>query len=97
LSTIDKALKAIADAETLKQTAIKELLTIIKEAEKRLAELGYNVTTTKVRTKKKTRNTDPAMKHCPICKMKGHDGRAHRGQGKTKKKFTAAELKALGL
>jgi hypothetical protein len=30
--------------------------------------------------------------------MKGHDGRAHRGQGKKKKKrFNAVELKTLGL
>jgi hypothetical protein len=46
---------------------------------------------------KGTRNTDPSKKHCNVCDMAGHDGRAHRSQGKNKKKFTAAELKELDL
>jgi hypothetical protein len=44
---------------------------------------------------KGTRNTDPSKRHCSICEVDGHDARAHRGQGKNKKKFTPAELKEL--
>ncbi len=44
-----------------------------------------------------TRNTDASRKRCPVCDIGGHDARTHRGQGKNKRKFTAAELKGLGL
>lgn len=37
-----------------------------------------------------------ADRECQYCKMIGHDGRLHRGQS-TKKKFTNAELAALGV
>jgi hypothetical protein len=90
----EKALKAKADMESLFQAAIDEQLAIIKDAEQKLGELGYAGTT---RKKAGTRNTDPSKKHCNICDTVGHDGRAHRSQGKSKKKFTAAELKELGL
>lgn len=89
----ERALKAKANVDSLIKDAIKEQLSIIKEAEQRLAELGYS----KSATKTGTRNTDPAKKHCPVCNMGGHDGRSHRGQGKSKRKFTTAELKDLGL
>lgn len=75
----------------------------LKKAEAAIADLtalGFAYSLTEGgSTKKKTgtRNTDPAKKHCDICDMNGHDGRAHRSQGDKKKKFTAAELKELGL
>jgi hypothetical protein len=34
---------------------------------------------------------------CPICEVRGHDGRAHRSQGKNKKPFTKEELQEKGL
>ncbi len=34
---------------------------------------------------------------CPICQVPGHDGRAHRSQGKNKKPFTKEELRERGL
>src|SRR5437762_2288613 len=97
MSTTEKALKAVAEAESLRQSAIKELLGVIKDAEKTLTKLGYTATPVKATAGKTTRNTDPFKKSCPICKTTGHDGRAHRGQGKNKRKFTPAELKDLGL
>jgi DNA repair exonuclease SbcCD ATPase subunit len=34
---------------------------------------------------------------CPLCGVRGHDGRAHRSQGKNKKAFTKEELQSKGL
>ena len=42
------------------------------------------------------RQRDP-NKPCPICNITGHDARAHRSQGKTKKPFTPEELKERNL
>jgi len=60
--------------------------------------LGHNFSLSENGKRKKgTRNTDPTKKFCNICEVNGHDGRAHRSQGKKKQKFTAAEIKELGL
>lgn len=79
--------------------AKKEALDKANSAIAELATLGFHYTLAETggRTNKKSRNTDPTKKHCEICNLDGHDGRAHRGQGKKKEKFTAAELKELGL
>src|SRR5882762_10242682 len=91
----ERALKAKAEMESLFQAAIDEQLAIIKDAEQKLGELGYSSASSK--KKASSRNTDPSKRHCPICDMDGHDGRAHRNQGDKKKKFSAAELKELGM
>jgi hypothetical protein len=99
LSATEKALKAKEEMESLFQAAINEQLGIIKDAEKRLAELGYDAKL-KVKTGPSgtgTRRSRLAKKYCSVCDVNGHDGRAHRGQGKTKKKFTNAELKEKGI
>lgn len=97
MSTTEKALKAIAEAETLKQSAIKELLAEIKDAEKKLTDLGYSQTTTKPAGKgKQVRTVDPNAP-CPICKfvtVPPHNGRQHRT---IKKAFNTAQLAELGL
>jgi hypothetical protein len=85
--------KLLSDAKT-------EALAKAEAAIEELNSLGFSYSLTAgTGTKKKTgtRNTDPAKKHCDICDINGHDGRAHRSQGDKKKKFTAAELKELGL
>lgn len=69
-----------------------------EEINRRLEELrslGWSPSGTR-RTEKerKPRNEKPqGDRECPICKVKGHDARAHRSQGKDKKPFTPDELK----
>jgi hypothetical protein len=104
MSTIEKALKAKADAEALIQTAIKEQRQIIKEAQRRLAELGESSEGgvegggKKPGTKKKRAKS---AADCTICNFKTsppHSNRHHRTQPKNKKgPFTAKELEAKGL
>lgn len=100
VSVLDQLKKLDEQREKLLSDAKEEALTKAKAAIAELNELGFAYKLTQgdgaVRAKG-TRNTDPAKKHCPICDMNGHDGRAHRAQGDKKKKFTAAELKELGL
>jgi hypothetical protein len=94
-TTLEKALEAIQEAEKIKKAAIDDLLKqkdeIAKQAklkqdeiDKHLKLLGY------IDTKKTP--TAAKQKHCSICDIDGHDARAHRFQGKDKKKFTPDEL-----
>jgi len=90
----EKALKAKAEMETLFQAAIDEQLAIIKEAEGKLAELGYTGSTKK---KSGTRQKDP-NKPCSLCNFltePPHDARAHRSQ-KKKAAFSKEELDERG-
>jgi len=65
-----------------------------------LKELGWSPTA--ARTGRKTAASGGKRKSssdavCPICQVPGHDGRAHRSQGKNKKPFTKEELRERGL
>jgi hypothetical protein len=101
MSTTEKALKAKADAEALIQTAIKEQRQIIKDAQKRLAELGDTEGGVEGGGKQSRKAARPALPHCTICDFKTtprHTNRHHRTQPKNKKApFTAKELEAKGL
>lgn len=104
MSTTEKALKAKADAAALIQAAIKEQRQIIKDAQKRLAELGDTEEggieghgKPPSAKKKRAKSTSG----CSICNFKTsppHTNRHHRTQPKNKKApFTAKELEAKGL
>jgi hypothetical protein len=99
MSVLDQIKKLDEQREKLLADAKEEALTKAKAAIADLNSLGfgYKLVQGDGGRAKTTRNTNPANKHCNICDMDGHDGRAHRSQGKNKKKFTAAELKELGL
>jgi hypothetical protein len=100
VSVADQLRKLDEQRTEILEKAKKDLLDKAAAAIEELNSLGFSYGLIEGKSQvKKTgkRNTDPSKKHCPICDMDGHDGRAHRGQGKTKKKFTAAELKELGL
>ena len=90
-----QALEALAKIETLKVEAIQELLAERQKIDDQLAQLGH--TGGKGTTRKRGGASKPAgERYCNICEAQGHDARAHRGQGKNKKKFSAAEMKELG-
>lgn len=93
LSATERALKAKQEMDSLFQEAIDEQLAIIKDAENKLSELGYQQES-KPATKKRAASTKE--KNCEICGITGHDLRNHRNQ-ETKKKFTVKELDERGL
>jgi hypothetical protein len=102
MSTTEKALKAKADADALIQTAIKEQLQIIKDAQKRLADLGYTDGGANGGGKKAGKAVRAkSTAECTICNFKTtppHTNRHHRTQPKKgKKPFTAKELEEKGL
>jgi len=91
-----------------KRTAIeKQFNENLAEIESHLTELGYTrepewvpVPASRVQPvrKLKSKSQSATGRFCPICTIDpekpvtGHDGRAHRSQGKRKKPFTTAEL-----
>ena len=95
----DRIRKLKEEITTLQGSAKDELLMEIRSKIAELNELGFSYELTSgVRSQaQRKRNPD---RPCPVCKIvtdPPHDARAHRGQGrKTKKPFTAAELKELG-
>jgi hypothetical protein len=100
MNIIEQLKKLDEQRAALLANAKTEALEKAKTAIAELNSLGFYYTLREgAATKRKTvtRNTDPSKKHCPVCDIDGHDARAHRGQGKNKKKFTGVELKGLGL
>lgn len=99
MSVLDQIKKLDEQREKLLADAKEEALTKAKAAIADLNSLGfgYKLVQGDGSRGKATRNTDPSKKHCSVCETSGHDLRAHRSQGKNKKKFTAAEIKELGL
>ena len=75
VSIADRAVKAIKEAEELRQAAINELTNQREEIDKKLAELGQTAigqTADGEDTKGKKKNP------CKVCGGTDHDGRAHR-------------------
>jgi hypothetical protein len=104
---VEDVLRLTKELASKKDAAIQELLRKQSEIRNQLALLGYDpepdflkpatkARTTKAPAKKRSAKmpATPGEKFCPVCNSSGsHDARAHRYQ-KTKKAFTAAELKA---
>ena len=86
-------------AEASKE-AVSEALEQAEEAIATLNALGQRYKIVRVGASgRSTRQTNPD-RDCPVCQFRTdppHDARRHRGQGKTKKAFTAAQLADLGL
>lgn len=94
----DRIRKLKEEITTLQSSAKEELLVEIRAKIAELNELGFSFELTSGGRSKLQRQRDPD-RPCPVCKIvtdPPHDARAHRGQGKTKKPFNAAELKELG-
>ena len=94
----DRIRKLKDEINNLQGSAKEELLAEIRSGISELNELGfsYELTGGGRSWGKRARNPD---RPCPVCNFvtdPPHDARAHRGQGKAKKAFTAAELKENG-
>ena len=87
-----------------KHDAIQLLLADRKIIDEQLKSLGHfddvpfgtTATTPKAQkaaTKRPGKSRD--QRFCKLCKVDGHDARAHKSQGKKKKPFTAEEMAAL--
>lgn len=93
-SAYEAAMREIERIESLREKAIEALLEERKAIDKKLRDLGHGTGAKRIRRRRQA----PAItRFCNICQMEGHDGRAHRSQGKKKRKFTAEELQKLGL
>jgi len=91
LSKVLETLKALDTNAKPKEELIAELLERRRNIDEQLLRLGYVL---EVHAK---RSREPARKYCKYCEVEGHDGRAHRFQGKVKHKFTAEEQAEHGL
>ena len=96
--------KARRESERLRTEAIQELLQARQQVDRDLRLLGFgapnhldrSIVDGPVEEPKRRTRQQRAKAHCPFCNIDGHDGRAHRGQGDNKRKFTTAELHARG-
>ena len=91
MSKVFEVLQSLGTPEKPKEELIAELLERRRNIDEQLARLGY------VLEAHAKRSREPARKYCKICCVEGHDGRAHRSQGKEKRKFTAEEQAEHGL
>jgi hypothetical protein len=102
-TAVERALKLQEELTSLKEEAIGEILARKKDLDLQLSQLGYReqpryAPPSKPSGAGKPLGSKPAeQKYCPICKVNGHDGRAHRSQGANKRPFTEEERNALGL
>lgn len=93
--------KLQAEIDSLQNQAKEDLLKRIRADINELNAMGlnYKLVAGARRNGSSQRHSDPT-RPCPVCRFvttPHHDARTHRGQGKSKKPFTAAELKELGL
>jgi DNA repair exonuclease SbcCD ATPase subunit len=97
LSKIKKLQEQMAEVS---KEAVEEALQQAEEALETLSSLGQRYRLVRVGARSKgTRQTNPD-RPCPVCEFRTdppHDARQHRGQGKSKRAFTAAQLSELGL
>ncbi|SRR5258708_4312787 len=101
MSILDQLKKLDEQRYQLLENAKKEAMLKVEAGVAELDQLGFSYHLVEGGSSPKkssgSRNTDPSKKYCSYCEISGHDGRAHRSQGDRKKKFTASELKEMGL
>lgn len=97
---LSKIKKLQAEMEEYSKEAVAEALEQAEDAISTLASLGQRYRLVRVSGRGKgMRQTNPD-RPCPVCQFKTeppHDARQHRGQGKNKRAFTAAQLTEMGL
>jgi hypothetical protein len=79
---VERVLQMEQEYQSAKQTAIKQLLDLQKQAGEQLRALGHEA--------KPAKSTKSARKTCSKCNATDHDARAHRGE---RGKPAAAEVK----
>lgn len=97
---LSKIKKLQAEMEEYSKEAVAEALAQAEDAIATLASLGQRYRLVRASGRGKgMRQTNPD-RPCPVCQFKTdppHDARQHRGQGKSKRAFTASQLTELGL
>lgn len=94
--TADQVVEMARTIDQHRQMAIEQLLMDRDQIEESLQMLGWEPpATTNTPRSSGSGGAVGEGKHCPICNVAGHDGRAHRGQGVNKRRFTASELAQL--
>jgi hypothetical protein len=104
--------RARREVDEARSQAIRDLVLRRTEIDRELRILGYvsdgvpgrgiedllepGASSTTSASAKARRKSDENV-DCPYCHVRGHDGRAHRGQGQHKRAFTHDELRARGL
>ena len=100
-TALEKIQKLQEQIEEAKTAALEELRGQRKEVQSQLAEIDRQISALSGQsaggTKAKGTRKSSSEAVCPICEIPGHDGRAHRSQGKHKKPFTKEELREKGL
>ncbi len=84
-SAIDKALKAMEELESLKESAIAELLEQRKEIDAKLSKLGHGEVKAPAPKATTTAKPKDPNKPCSYCGQVGHDARRHRQEILAKK------------
>jgi type IV secretory pathway VirB10-like protein len=99
--SVEDVLRLQDQVESYRATAIQTLLHQQQEIAEKLVRLGYGAVVPSSPTSQRPK---PAVggkairsdAFCKYCQIHGHDARLHRGQGEKKRKFTQAELDAIG-
>jgi DNA repair exonuclease SbcCD ATPase subunit len=97
---LSKIKKLQEQMEEYSKEAVAEALEQAEDAIATLSSLGQRYRLVRVSARGKgMRQTNPD-RPCPVCQFKTeppHDARQHRGQGKSKRAFTSAQLAEMGL
>lgn len=97
---LSKIKKLQAEMEEYSKEAAAEALAQAEDAISTLASLGQRYRLVRVTGRGKGMRQSNPDRPCPVCQFKTdppHDARQHRGQGKSKRAFTTAQLNEMGL
>jgi len=97
LSKIKKLQEQMAEVS---KEAVDEALQQAEDAIETLGTLGQRYRLVRLGARSKGSRQANPDRLCPVCEFKTdppHDARQHRGQGKNKRAFSAAQLSELGL
>jgi DNA repair exonuclease SbcCD ATPase subunit len=94
-TALEKIQKLQEQIEEAKVQALEELREKRREAQAALADIDRQIAELggAARARVRASRKSGAGAVCPICEVAGHDGRAHRSQGRNKKPFTEEELR----
>ncbi len=97
---LSKIKKLQAEMDEYSKEAVAEALEHAEEAIATLSSLGHRYRLVRASGRGKGMRQSNPDRPCPVCQFKTdppHDARQHRGQGKSKRALTAAQLNEMGL